>query len=120
LKEPLAAADLFDLIWNGLVEVLGTAAAAVLVRRAAKHVASCTPDLPTIIVNRKAVTYEYEVPAVWRRPGDPRASASLQALAEALGVLLEELTGVVVIRRLERIDALRDAQISFRRELTRE
>jgi len=120
LKQPLAVADLFDLIWNDLVEVLGTAAAAVLVRRASKHVASCTPDLPTIVVNRKTITYEFEVPAVWRRPGDPRASASLQALAHALGVLLTELTGDVVIRRLEKIDALRDARISFRKEPTRE
>jgi len=120
LKQPLAAADLFDLIWNDLVEVLGTAAAAVLVRRAAKHMAGCTPDLPTILVNRKTVTYEYEVPAVWRRPGDPRALMSLQALALQLGVLLAELTGHVVIRRLERIEALQYAQISFRKELARE
>jgi hypothetical protein len=120
VKQPLAVADLFDLIWNDLVEVLGTAAAAVLVRRASKHVAGCTPDLPTVVVNRKTITYEFEVPAVWRRPGDPRASASLQALAYALGVLLTELTGDVVIHRLERIDALRDARISFRKEQTRE
>ena len=45
---------------------------------------------------------------------------SLQALALQLGVLLAELTGPVVIRRLERIDALQHAQISFRKELARE
>ena len=57
------------------------------------------------------MTYEYQIPAVWRRPGDPRALMSLQALALQLGVLLAELTGPVVIRRLEKIEALQHAQI---------
>jgi hypothetical protein len=109
----LAAAELFTLVWQGLVEVLGTAATATLIRRAAARAAATTPDLPSVVVNRNTVTYAYEVPAIWRRPDDPRALRSLQALLEELGLLLRELTGVVVIRRLARIAPLRDAGLSF-------
>jgi hypothetical protein len=113
---PLAAAELFTLVWQGLVEILGTAATATLIRRAAARAAATTPNLPSVVVNRNTVTYAYEVPAIWRRPGDPRALRSLQALLVELGLLLRELTGPVVIRRLERIAPLRDAGLSFGKE----
>ncbi len=87
---PLAAAELFTLVWKGLAEVLGTAATATLVRRAATRAAATTPDLPSVIVNRNAVTYEYEVPAIWRRPDDARALDSLRTLVGELGLLLRE------------------------------
>ena len=110
---PLAAAELFTLVWKGLAEVLGTAATATLVRRAATRAAATTPDLPSVMVNRNTVTYEYEVPAIWRRPDDARALDSLRTLVGELGLLLRELTGPVVIRRLERIEPLREAGLSF-------
>jgi len=113
---PLAAAELFSLVWQGLVEILGTAATATLVRRAATRAAATTPDLPSVVVNRDTVTYGYEVPAIWRRPDDPRALHSLQMLLEELGLLLRELTGLVVIRRLEHIGPLREAGLAFRKE----
>jgi hypothetical protein len=111
----LTPADLFGLIWTSLTDTLGTAAAATLVRRATKQVMQTTPDLPSVIINRDTVTYAYEVPAIWRRPADPRALASLQALATELGRLLVELTGVIVVRQLERIEPLRNAGIVFRK-----
>jgi len=113
---PLAAAELFTLVWQGLVEILGTATTATLIRRAAARAAATTPDLPSVVVNRNTVTYGYEVPAIWRRPDDPRALHSLQELLEELGLLLRELTGLVVIRRLERIAPLGDAGLSFGKE----
>jgi hypothetical protein len=113
---PLAAAELFTLVWKGLVEVLGTAATATLIRRAATRVAATTPDLPSVVVHRHTVTYEFEVPAIWRRPDDARALHSLQTLLEELGLLLRELTGLVVIRRLEHIAPLQDAGLSFGKE----
>ena len=75
-----------------------------------------TPDLPSVVVNRDTVTYEYDVPAIWRRPGDARALHSLQTLLRELVLLLRELTGPVVIRRLERIAPLREAGLSFGEE----
>jgi hypothetical protein len=107
-------ADLFDLIWSSLADTLGTAAAATLIRRAAKQAGRTTPDVPSITINRNTVTYGYEVPAIWRRPADARALASLRALASELGQLLVELTGVIVVRQLERIEPLREAGIVFR------
>jgi hypothetical protein len=116
LRSSLAPAELFSLVWNGLVEVLGTAATATLIRRAAMRVAATTPDLPSVVVNRNTVTYDYEIPAIWRRPDDARALHSLRTLLGELGLLLRELTGGVVIRRLERLAPLRDAGLSFGEE----
>jgi hypothetical protein len=114
--ERLAAAELFTLVWQGLVEVLGTAATATLVRRAALRAAASAPDLPSVVVNHNTVTYEYEIPAIWRRPDDARALHSLRLLLGELGLLLRELTGTVVVRRLERIAPLRKAGLSFGEE----
>jgi hypothetical protein len=111
---PATPADLFVLIWSSLAETLGTAAAATLIRRATKQAVHTTPDLPSVTINRDTVTYGYEVPAIWRRPADTKTLASLQALATELGSLLVELTGVIVVRQLERIEPLREAGIVFR------
>ena len=86
---PFAAADLFTLVWKNLVEVLGTAATATLIRRAATRVAVMTPEAAIEVVE----------------PDD-----------RELALLLRELTGPVVIRRLERIAPLREAGLSFGEE----
>jgi hypothetical protein len=112
----LAAAEIFNAVWTGLVEVLGTAATATLIRRAAKRVTATAPDLPSVVVNSSTVTYDFEVPAIWRRPDDARALHSLRALLTELGFLLRELTGLVVIRRLERLAPLREAGLTFGEE----
>jgi hypothetical protein len=112
----LAAAEVFDAVWGCLIEVLGTAATATLIRRAAKRVSAIAPDLPSVTVNRDTVTYGYEVPAVWRRPDDARALHSLRVLFTELGFLLRELTGDVVVRRLERLAPLREAGLTFNEE----
>jgi hypothetical protein len=112
----LPAAEIFEAVWTALIEVLGTATTATLIRRAAKRAAATAPDLPSVVVNRNTVTYEVEVPAIWRRPGDARAWHSLRALLTELGFLLRELTGVVVTRRLERLALIRAAGLSFDEE----
>jgi hypothetical protein len=114
--DSLPAAAIFDAVWTGLIEVLGTATTATLIRRAAKRAAATAPDLPSVVVNRNTVTYEVEIPAIWRRPGDTRARHSLQTLFTELGFLLRELTGLVVIRRLERLAQIREAGFSFDEE----
>jgi hypothetical protein len=112
----LPAAEIFNAVWAALIEVLGTAATATLIRRAAKRVAATAPDLPSVVVNRDTITYEVEVPAIWRRPDDARALHSLRALLTELGFLLRELTGLVIIRRLERLAPIREAGLSFGKE----
>ena len=41
-QDALSAAELFDLLWESLADVLGTAATAALLRRAIKRAASHT------------------------------------------------------------------------------
>jgi hypothetical protein len=115
-SDSLTAAEVFNAVWTALVDVLGTAATATLVRRAAKRVSATAPDLPNVVVNRNTVAYEVEIPAIWRRPDDPRARYSLRTLLAELGFLLRELTGEVVIRRLERLAPIRDAGVTFGEE----
>jgi hypothetical protein len=116
LSGSLTAAEVFNAVWTGLLEVLGTAATAALVRRAAQRISATAPDLPSVVVNRNTVTYEVEIPAIWRRPDDPRAQHSLRVLLAELGFLLRELTGLVVIRRLERLPPIRESGLTFGEE----
>src|SRR5260370_39222734 len=67
------AAELFDLLWESLAELLGTAATATLVRRAMKRVAVEAPAAPMGGVTRDTVTYYYEGPQHWRHAADPDA-----------------------------------------------
>ena len=107
------AAELFDLLWENLAELLGTAATATLVRRATKRLAAEAPAPPMVSVTRNTVTYQYEVPESWRRAADPDALRVLRAFAKELGVLLTRLTGSVVVERLEREPRFRESGVSF-------
>ena len=105
------AGELFDLLWEQLAELLGTAATATLVCRAAKRAAA--EALPTVIVNHDTLNYEYQVPESWRRAADTNALRSLRDLATELGVLLTRLTGPVVVEHLEREPRFRQSGVSF-------
>jgi hypothetical protein len=102
----LPAAALFALVWDALADLLGTAATATLVRRAARRATPRCLELAELTVVRNELDYEYEVPAVWQdqAAGTPFA---LVALVEELWPLLVELTGAVAVRHLERIPELR-------------
>lgn len=89
---------LFALIWNDLVDVLGSSATATLVRRAAKHAARRHPGLERLVIQRPAFEYEYVVPREWSHDGGGRDA--LVVLVRTLRPLLEELTGTIVIHRL--------------------
>jgi hypothetical protein len=105
------AGELFDLLWQRLAELLGTAATATLVCRAAKRAAA--EALPTVIVNHDTLNYEYQVPESWRRAADTNALRSLRELVTELGVLLTRLTGPVVVEHLEREPRFRQSGVSF-------
>jgi hypothetical protein len=93
------AAVLFDSLWENLADLLGTAATATLIRRAAKRAAAGHTEFPTVIVNRDKITYEYKLPDSWR---DPNRRESLDAL-----------------RRLQRHTAFAKHGIRFAEESTR-
>jgi len=115
-QDATSAAELFDLLWESLADVLGTAATATLVRRALKQVASQAPGSEPVIVTRNGLEYEYRVPETWKQPGNEEALGAFRAVAAELRVLLVELTGTVVVARLGRLAAFRKSGIDFNDE----
>jgi hypothetical protein len=112
-QDATSAAELFDLLWESLADLLGTAATATLVRRAFKQVAFRTSGSEPVIVTRRGLEYEYRVPEAWKQPGNEEALGALRAVAAELRVLLVELTGTVVVARLGRLAAFRKSGIDF-------
>jgi hypothetical protein len=108
-----SAAELFDLLWETLADILGTAAAATLVRRALKQAAARIAWSEPVIVARQGLDYTYRLPDAWRQPGNDEAVDALRIIAAELRVLLIELTGPVVVARLGRLAPLCKWGINF-------
>jgi hypothetical protein len=111
----LTSAALFAVVWDALAGVLGTAAVAALVRRAVRRAAAESPELMELVVVREELEYRYTLPRAWseKAEGGPIA---LRVLVRELGQLLVELTGTVVIRRMEQIPELRAHGLIWRAE----
>jgi hypothetical protein len=112
-QDATSAAELFDLLWESLADVLGTAATATLVRRAIKRATSQTSWSGPVVVVRNGLDYEYRLPATWTQSGNGEAVGALRVVAAELRVLLVELTGPVVVRRLGRLALFRELGIDF-------
>jgi len=113
-EDSTSAAELFDLLWESLADVLGTAAAATLLRRAIKRAAAHDPSVEGVIVVRNGPDYEYRLPETWRQPqANEEAFGALRRVAIELRMLLIELTGPVVVRRLARLASFRKLGIDF-------
>lgn len=98
-------AALFQLLWATLADILGTAAAATLLRRAAKQAMPAHPELAGLVIQREALGYRYQVPRAWEeRAGGP--SPVLEGLVAHLRPVLVELTGPVVFQRFDRVPEL--------------
>ena len=111
----LTPGALFTILWEALADVLGTAAAATLLHRAAKRAAPHWPELADLVFTRDSLEHRYAVPAAWKEPaaGPPQA---LCALVRELWSLLEDLTGPVVVDRLAQIPELRERNVVPPRE----
>jgi hypothetical protein len=107
--DAFTASELFDLLWQTLADVMGSAATATLLRRALKRAQPGTPSLDGLEIRRQDLNYRYEVPATWQQEGSHEGVTALRCLMDELLPLLVTLTGPVVIRRLERQVPLRDA-----------
>lgn len=116
-RDAASAAELFDLLWESLADVLGTAATATLVRRALKQAASRTSGGEPLMVTRSGLNYEYRLPETWKETGNEKAVGALRIVAVELRVLLVELTGPVVVRRLARLAPFREHGIDFSDEV---
>jgi hypothetical protein len=112
-QDAASAAELFDLLWESLADVLGTAAGATLLRRAIKRAASRSPSAELVFVARDGLDYKYCFPETWNQPGNEDAIRALRVMAAELRVLLFELTGPVVVRRLARLAPFRELGIDF-------
>jgi hypothetical protein len=102
-----STAALFAILWDALADLLGTAATATLVRRAAQRATRRCPELGELVITRKNLDYGYDPPPRWkeRKGGPPLA---LRELFSELRPLLVDLTGAVVINHLARIPELRE------------
>ena len=109
-RADLSAANIFDILWRALADILGTAAAATLLRRAALRALPRWPDLAALSIRRERLEYVYTVPSAWNDLA-PEAPQALRELARELWTLLLELTGSVVVNRLGQIPELRDRGI---------
>jgi hypothetical protein len=100
------SSDLFAALWQALADILGTAAAATLLRRAAQLAVRRAPELAELSITRGNLEYEYAVPVHWQTPM-PEPPHALRELSRALWPLLVEMTGSVVVNRLTQSPELR-------------
>lgn len=113
-----STAQLFDLLWNNLADLMGTAAVATLVRRALGRAAVRRPDLSSVSVIKEELEYIYQLPDSWAQDCDGEAGRALRELLTELGTLLVQLTGPVAVRRLERIAPLKEYNILTSEEVS--
>jgi hypothetical protein len=111
----LCAAAVFAIVWDALADVLGTAAVATIVRRAVRRAALETPELLELVIVREDFEYRYTLPGAWSQATDP-GCIDLRVLVAEIARLLVELTGTVVISRLEQIPELRAFGFIWRTE----
>jgi hypothetical protein len=100
-KPPNAKAS-FHVLWDQLTDLIGTTAAATLLRRAARHAEPRAPALAGLLISKSSFEYVVVVPAAWNENG----SDDLKILIQTLQPLLVELTGSIVVQRLRSIPAL--------------
>ena len=113
-----STAQLFDLLWNNLADLMGTAAVATLVRRALGIASARTPELTSLNVVKEELEYTYELPDSWQTDCNRETGRALRELLAELGPLLVQLTGPVAVRRLERIALLKECNILSSEEVS--
>lgn len=108
---------MFTILWQAVANVLGTAAAATLMRRAAKRALPRAPELAELSITRESLDYCFVVPPAWREPAasTPEWPPALCELSRELHALLVELTGTVVVNRLAQIPELRELHVVWQR-----
>jgi hypothetical protein len=102
----LSGESIFSIIWEALADLLGTAATAVIMRRAARRATGACPELLQLEISVRELEYRCAVPSAWTESGS-EAPPALRALVGELVPLLRELTGRIAVRRLEQIPELR-------------
>ena len=101
----LSAAALF-MLWESLADVLGTAATATQLKRAARRAAARGPELAGLVIQRDGLLYGYTLPPAWNHKSE--GTPALREVVTELRPILIELTGQVVIRHLDQFLELRE------------
>jgi len=96
----------FHALWNALADLLGTAATAAIVGRAARRAARRNPGLTALTIERVDHEFGYLLPHEFDETGE--LPVSLRALLEELHPLLVQLTGRVALGSLAQIPGLRE------------
>lgn len=99
--------DLFTILWDALADLLGTAATAMLLKRAARRAAARSPELTELIIQLRGLVYTYTCPTGWSGRSVGPAPA-LRDLIGELRPLLIEMTGPLAIEHLEQFLELRE------------
>ncbi len=115
VADPLTAADLFELLWVTLSDLLGSAATATLLRRSMKALLSRSPELEALLITREGFEYRYVSPESWRAYSAETLS-TFRDLAGELSPILYDLTGIAVAHRLDNLVQFRRSGIRFSRE----
>ena len=104
------AVDAVEALREALVGTMGAAATATLLRRATKRALPRSPDLQDLTITREQLDYQYTYPSAWDE--QPAVSTeSLRELAAQLRIILEELTGPVVVQQLRAVPELRQCDL---------
>lgn len=107
------AAELFQRLWDEVADLVGTAAAAALLRRALKRASAKQPELSAVVLRREGLEYAWVLPAAWHDPRRREAVEVLRRLVrDELHPLFRELTGLVIARRLAQAPELVEAGLA--------
>jgi hypothetical protein len=108
----VSAADVFAILWSTLVDLLGSAAAATLLRRAARKARARAPELEQLQVVRERWGYRYSAPAGWESQNVRETPALAELVVSELCPILHDLTGPLVLRRLEAVPELEELLVT--------
>ena len=95
-----SAAELFERLYSGVADIIGSPATATLMRRALRNAAAGNHALNDVVLLPKTLGFQYSPPDRWDKVGDEQGLRDVRALYRALRALLVEMTGPVVIHRL--------------------
>jgi hypothetical protein len=101
----LSGAVLFKILWDELVDILGTTATAVVMERALRRARTASRELGGLTITRVDGQFSYAVPVAFVQAVGP--SVALSSLVDELRPLLVELTGQVAVQHLGRVPELR-------------
>jgi hypothetical protein len=108
-----SAQQLFEILWDTLADLLGSAAATTLLTRAVRQALPQDARLAGLGISRDGLRYAVTYPDTWEVAGEPAALNGFKTLARELCPLLVGLTGPVVVRRLDRLPLFRDCGVFF-------